>query len=722
MRLLRRAPAVVFAGERRVWRTAALVAIPLLALTAFYGLRPRFYFTGTNSVENLGSVVEAPAGAPVCAAGLQLPARTAIVRLQLSASVPERPALQLVLRDGRQTDRSSLTTVGLQPNKAVNADFTIPETPAHPAAGPAALCLTANQPLRVAGTPVSSAGPSSPTVAGAAVPARLAIWYLPRAGARSSYLARAGQIFSRAALFRPGVIGAWTYPVLLFVVLPALALLAVRAFALAAAGRTRGLLAWVFAIAALNACCWALITPVFQGPDEVDHYAYVQSLVERGEKPSANLGSPQPRWSSAESFALEGTSFLTDHQVGDSRAPWLSEQARAYATQARERRPSRDDGGGYTTSAAHGPFYYLALAPAYLATSHASIFSQLTLMRVFSALLGALVVAFTYLLARELAPRRAWLAVLAALLVAYEPMFGFVSGIVNNDVGVNAAAAALELLLIRLLRRGITVPSGALTGAVLLLLPNVKGTGLSLYPVAALVFLVALWRNHRRSDLLGWAALALSAVAVAELVSHVIDPALSAASAGGGTSSISSNASAVDEALHHLPDYLSYLWQAFLPRLPFMTAHFPPGEYPGYLIFIKRGWGTFGWFDVLFPGWVYAVILAVSLLVLALAPWAAVRERRWLAEHWAEALAVILMPVAVIAGFVAAYYYPAVRPTIAEFGRYAFPAIGPIALLVVGSLHALGRRAMRTAGVGLLVAVIALSYAGQLLTLTSFYA
>ncbi len=59
-------------------------------------------------------------------------------------------------------------------------------------------------------------------------------------------------------------------------------------------------------------------------------------------------------------------------------------------------------------------------------------------MRIGSALIGALVVLFTFLLARELAPGRPWLAVLAALLVAYEPMYGFISGIVNNDVGVNA--------------------------------------------------------------------------------------------------------------------------------------------------------------------------------------------------------------------------------------------------------------------------------------------
>ena len=50
----------------------------------------------------------------------------------------------------------------------------------------------------------------------------------------------------------------------------------------------------------------------------------------------------------------------------------------------------------------------------------------------------------------------------------------------------------------------------------------------------------------------------------------------------------------------------------------------------------------------------------------------------------------ILMPVAVVAGFEAAYYTPGVRPLIAEFGRYAFPAIAPLALLVVGALHAFG--------------------------------
>ncbi|HEX3451770.1 MAG TPA: hypothetical protein VHS26_00595, partial [Solirubrobacteraceae bacterium] len=269
---------------------------------------------------------------------------------------------------------------------------------------------------------------------------------------------------------------------------------------------------------------------------------------------------------------------------------------------------------------------------------------------------------------------------------------------------------------------------GALTGAVLLLLPSVKGTGLSLYPIAALAFAIALWRHHRRADLAGWAALAISGVAVAELIVHVLNPAFAppatpATGGGGPASAIGSNAEAVSEALHHIPTYFAYLWEVFLPRLPGMAAHFPPGSNPGFVIFIERGWGAFGWYDVFFKGWVYAVILAVSLIVFfVLAPWAARREWPWLRAHWAETLVVVLAPVAVILGFTAAYFTVTPRPVIAEFGRYVFPAIGPLALFVVGALHAFGRRRIPLVGAGLLAAMIVLSYSSQLLTLTSFYA
>jgi hypothetical protein len=721
---LRRIAAVVFAGDARTWKIAAVTALPLVAMTAFHALRPRFYYTGTDSVDE-ASYIQTPAGTPLCTpSDLELPAGTAFVRLRVRSPTRERPPLRLVLHVGARTISSTLSPVHVQPDRISNADFPIPETPAGPAVQIASLCAQGSPgAFEWAGASMPSIATQSAIVDGAPQASQVAVWFLPPASSRRSYVQRAGAIFQRAALFRPGFVGAWTYPVLLFLVLPALALLAVRCLALALArsgwsARRAG--AWLFAIAAVNFACWALITPAFQAPDEVDHYAYVQSLVERGEGPSASPATPFERWSNAESLALEVTDFITDHEVAGTSMPWSQHALDRYAQLKAIQHPPANNGGGYSTSAAHGPLYYLALAPGYLLARNDTVFAQLTLMRLLSALLGALAALFAFLLARELAPTRPWLAVLAGLLVVYEPMYGFISGAVNNDVGVNAAAAALAFLLIRLLRRGLTVPWGLATGVTLVAVPLVKETGLSLYPVAALVLAAGLWRYHRRTDLAGWAALALGAILMDEVSVHVLS-SLQPPAAANGLSAIGSSSSAASYALHHIPEYLSYLWQLFLPRLPGMAPHFSMA-FPGYTIFVQRGWGAFGWYDVFFSHWIYVAILVGMLAAIPLGLVAAGREWTWIRGHWVETLTVVLIPLAVIAGFEAAYYSPGVQTAIPTFGRYVFPAIAPLAVLVVGVLHAFGRRAMLYCGVVLLVGMIALSYSAQVLVLTSFYA
>jgi len=368
--------------------------------------------------------------------------------------------------------------------------------------------------------------------------------------------------------------------------------------------------------------------------------------------------------------------------------PWTSLAENRYHELDAIQHPSANNGGGYSTSAAHGPLYYLALAPGYLLAKSDTAFSQLTLMRLISALLGALAALFAFLIARELAPGRPWLGVLAGLLVVYEPMYGFISGVVNNDVGVNAAAAAAAFLLIRLLRRGPTVAWGLITGVTLVALPLIKETGLSLYPVAALVLLAGLVMYHRRSDLAGWIALVVGAILMDEISVHVLSK-LQPPAASNGFSAIGSNTSAASEALHQLPEFMSYLWQIFLPRLPGMAQHFSVGGNPAYAIFVKRGWGAFGWYDVFFSHWVYVVIALAMLATIPLGLMAARREWVWIRRNWLEALTVVLIPVAVI---------------------------------VVGALHGFGRRNMLYCGIALFVAMIALSYSAQLLMLTSFYA
>jgi hypothetical protein len=745
---------VVFAGDARVWRIATIAAIPLVALIAYYCLRPRDYYTGTNSVEAYTYVAEAHAGEPVCVPGLMIPAGTARIRLQLVSRTRTRPALRLALRldvptesgpsdrgtgsksgqvnvPGTRTIDSTLAPVTVPSNRVSGAVFTLPGLSGQTSERPASLCLIAGGLVNWGGTPLL-APPTlmPPTDGGTAVAGRIAVWYEPPAGVQRSYVSRIGQILDRASLFRPSPVGPWLYALILLVLLPGLALAAVRRLALAVAGgggsSTRRTAAWLFAIAALNFACWALITPPFQAPDEVDHFAYTQSLVQRGEAPSRSPASALARWSSAEALALEDESFFSDHQVGDTRPPWTSRQQSLYAAAAAASHPSSSDGGGNETAATHGAIYYAALAPAYWLASD-SPFSQLTLMRLSSALIGALTVVFAYLLARELAPGRPWLGVLAALLVAYEPMYGFISGAVNNDVGVNAGAAALELLLILMLRRGVTWRLGLLTGGLLLALPIVKETAFSLYPVVALALVAIVYRHHRRTEIRGWAALAGAAIAVGALsrgLSHVFRPGTAAAASTGGTpAEAGTAASSVSEALAHPLDYLGYLWQSLLPRLPFMTDHFPTTHFPAFVIFVERGWGAFGWYDVFFSHRLYDVILAAMIAVPILGLIALRREwASFVRRNAVEFALLVLMPLAVVAGFEAAFYTPGARPFIAEFGRYTFPAIAPLAVLVVASLHAFGRRWVLHAGVVLLVAMVALSYAGQLVTLTGFYA
>jgi hypothetical protein len=721
--VLGRVLAAVFAGDRRVWRATLLCALPLAGLIAFYVLRPVDYNTGSDSVGVIGYVAPVPAGRTLCIGGLEIPPQTARLRLELRSATRSRPTLTLALHVGAHTLRSRIGSVRVGASRTSAAVFTVPGLASEQSVVAASACLTARRDVSWGGAPLPSVpSANAPAIDGQPLAARIAVWYQPARGLRRSYISQLGSILARASLFRPAPVGPWLYVIVLFLVLPALALLAVRCLALAATGVSpRRVAVWLYLIAAVNFACWGLISPVFQTPDEVDHFAYTQSLVERGREPAREPTPALARWSRQESLLLEYTAFPTDHQVGDTTVPWLGLQQRRWEAAARRLRPSAANGGGNETAATHGPIYYAALAPAY-ALASGSPSSQLTLMRMASALIGALTVLFAFLMVRELAPGRPWLAVLAALLVAFQPMYGFISGSVNNDVGVNACAAALELLLIRILRRGITLPTGLLTGALIALLPLVKGTGLSLYPVAAVALLFALWQEPTvRGRAQAWLALAVSAVVLSVLL-PVVFSGFSPPTAAGGAASVGSNVRAASDALNHHGGFASYVWQVFLPRLPFMGAHFPPGQIPAWVIFVERGWADFGWSTVLFPAAVYSVLGALMLTAIGLALFAAVREWPWLKRNWKLAVVVLATPVCVFLGFEATFYLPAARGIVPEFGRYEFPAIAPLAAIVVGALHAFGRRRALTAGAVVLVAMIAFSVASELLTLTTFYA
>ena len=284
-------------------------------------------------------------------------------------------------------------------------------------------------------------------------------------------------------------------------------------------------------------------------------------------------------------------------------------------------RPPADDGGGWVTTADYTPLYYASLAPAYLAADGQSIWSRVTAIRLMTAVFGGLTAACAMLLVRELLPRPAWPAVAAGLFVAFEPMFAFISGVVNNDAGVSAAAALTVYLVVRALRRGLTARLAVAIGASLVVLPLMKGNGLFLLPAVAIGLGGAALRTRRRGRPVGRPLAALAAAAIvtavvavgfAAALDHSADPTRAGwyAAAGNTYPTLPGAEVKPSDALRHPVQFAEFVWQGFLPPAPGMADLRPGGgTFPNFYGYIERGWANFGFVAIPFSKWVYAVIV-----------------------------------------------------------------------------------------------------------------
>ncbi len=121
------------------------------------------------------------------------------------------------------------------------------------------------------------------------------------------------------------------------------------------------------------------------------------------------------------------------------------------------------------------------------------------LIRLFSILLSTITVALTYLFALEIRSDKT-LAACAAAIVAFNPMFLFISASVNNDNLATMLATLSLLLLARLIRRGATTRRFVALGIVVGLGALTKVSLLGLLIVAAVVFAYLLWREKKYGD------------------------------------------------------------------------------------------------------------------------------------------------------------------------------------------------------------------------------
>jgi hypothetical protein len=693
--------------------------IPLIALLGYQVLKPRDFYTGTNSVGFRSIVGTLAAKQRLCMPQTEIPAGTARVQFFYATNGPTRPPLKVTITTGGSQIASGSLPAG-PPTPLTRATVPIaPMIPPAPAARLGTLCIEAGAgpSINLGGAAGLRTDEQPPTLDGRPFGSNVDLWFLPRIGQQRSLAASWSSMMRRLSLFRPGFVSPLFYWLLFLAGAPLLTYFCVRLLAVATLPGRRLALGLAL-VAFASAGSWALTTAAFDVPDESEHFAYTQSIAETGRATDATPG-PRSPYASDEIYALDAVHHFQRIEFGDTRPPWLSSDQQRWRARLTHAPPRRSDGGGYAgATQLHSPLYYSLLVPGYELGHGAGIFSELFWMRLTSALLGVIVVLAAYGTLRELAPARPELAVAGGLLVALEPMFSFMAGGVNNDSGVNALAAAAVYLVVRALRRGLPPLLWGLLGVVVAVLPVMKGTGYALYPAIVLALLALLARERSRASLLR-VGLSLASFAAATLVWGLVAGHFhrSTVTTSNGSAGVALGSNG------QLGGKLTYLWEVFLPRLPFMARHWQPGEWPFYDIYIKRGFGAFGWYAVFFSNWVYDLIVAAIGICALLAARMAWKLRAVVLAHWREAAFLVLVIGGVIGGVEFVYYSVTPRPVylIPEQGRYAFTAIVPLVCLALAGALGFRRRVAVPLLSVLLVASIGLAVGARLLYVTATY-
>ncbi|RLC89618.1 MAG: hypothetical protein DRI79_06420 [Chloroflexi bacterium] len=414
--------------------------------------------------------------------------------------------------------------------------------------------------------------------------------------------------------------------------------------------------------------------PIFESPDANGHYAYIHELTEgrglpvqgtpSGERVTGYVASHPPLY-----YAIcAALTFWNDEDVDRREWAW--------------RNPYH--AMGHPGSVANKN--YLIHTPAERFPWRGTPLTM-HIARLVSTALGLLAVVATYGIVLELFPDRSdakganakgakWLALGAAALTAFNPMFIFTSARVSNDAAVTAFGSLVVWGAVRLAVRGLSRRGLALLGAALGLAALSKLSGVVLAPAVALALLLdapRIWRQYPQvspSRRLGL------------VIGHWLLVILPALAVGGWW--FARNYLLYGELMG------THAWLSH-------TATVRP-EPIGFLDVIPelRGlemsyWAMFGWFNVpvapwMYRFWWYLVRLAVVGLVLVLAD-------QWTARRFSRPVQAGLLVLAFAFLLIFGSVWRFIMIVLGSQGRYLMPAVAPISvLLMLGLSRLLPRR------------------------------
>jgi 4-amino-4-deoxy-L-arabinose transferase-like glycosyltransferase len=413
-------------------------------------------------------------------------------------------------------------------------------------------------------------------------------------------------------------------------------------------------------------CVYALVTPVFEASDEIFHYPVVKYIAD-------GHGLPVQDPNAEALWEQEGSQPPLYYAVAALATSWIDT---GDMEAVRWRNPLSNIGHPTTPGNKNLVIHTAAEASPW----HGTVLA-IHIIRLLSLLLGACTVFVTYLIAREVWPERAPLAALAAALVAFNPMFLFISASVNNDNLIVPLATLVVYLLIRTLREErLTIGRLLILGVLLGLAALAKLSGLGLLLLTAVVLTIVAARRRTWRAWLGWgAALGVMVAAIAGWW-YVRNWRLYGDPTG----------------LNVMLDIAGRregppAWRTLL------------GEFQGFRMSF---WGVFGGFTIVAPEWLYRVY--DGLVIAAIAGWGVLAWRQIRSTDdqrplRASQIALLLM----LALWVVVVWVSLLRwtsQTLASQGRLIFPAIAAVTVILAGGLAGWAGDKWRrriTAGVGL---------------------
>jgi hypothetical protein len=472
-------------------------------------------------------------------------------------------------------------------------------------------------------------------------------------------------------------------------------------------------------VAAIEVVAWSLVMPPFQGPDEMAHFAYVQHLAETGEAPDRTGGSGRNiSTEQAEAIRWENLHALVG--VLGMRPGWAeAEERRWREVEASLPEEASADGDGPNAVGQNPPLYYaLETIPYHLAPG-GSFLNRFYLTRLGSAGFYLAAVALMWLIASELF-RPLWARTLATAIVTLHPKLAMLGASVNADILLVLVWTAFIYVGLRIVRHG---PSPRrLIGAGLISAASILTHGRGLAIIPALLVLLALaylrWRPRPGRALQG-AAVSLGIAAVALAIEGVFSSGVSGEGAAyGGTIGW------VDQRTFNVREFLSYVWQFYLPRLQFMQ---PSIGVPGYGfrdVYVQTFYGDLASLEVEYPRFA-TDLLQVATMALLLALYTVVVARlHAVKRNWPIIAFLLLSGLSMIALLhLSSYVNMLINPADPLFtGRYLLPLVSILAIGVTVVVMALPRRLGAFAAGGLVAAGIVLQVTGLGIAFMRFYA